>query len=280
MAVKNSNNKLADKQVTARYVVIPDTHGKLIYKPAWWCVLKTIEIIKPTGIIHLGDIGEWESCNHHKHKRVRQPDPHETSKSIIQDVKDINRYILDPLDEVCYHAGVMEKHITQGNHDRWIDYFVEKNPDYEHTSIMDAKGYLFKDVLRWDERNWKVYQAGKLLKIGHLNYYHGHLYGGIHHAWQHLLKMGVNVIYGHWHDLQTAHITHADGPKGAYSVGCLKSFDPCDNEWLENRPVNWAHVCTIVDYYGKGMFSVHPMSIINGHMTLNGQVLNGNGKKI
>lgn len=261
---------MAKKQRVTRYVVLPDTHGELVDRHALECVLKAIEIIKPYGVIHLGDIGEWESVNHHRYKRTRFPDPHEVAAGIRHDARMTRKYVLDPLDAACDRAGVKERHMITGNHDKWLDRFVEVNPDYADTRFDEASGYRFDQIFDWKNRGWAVHPCGKLLRIGSLNFYHGHLYGGIHHALNHLRRMGVNVVYGHWHDFQAVHVTHADGPKGAYSLGCLKRDDPESNEWLDHRPVNWAHMFGVVDFYHGGLFSVHAVPIIGGRCTLIG----------
>ena len=267
------------KQVIhARYIVIPDTHGELVDRAALECVLRAIDIIRPTGVIFLGDIGEWESVNHHRQKRFRTPEPGEVSANIRRDVRRVRKYVLDPIDEACDKAGVKEKHLTVGNHDKWLDYFVDSHPDYADTAFDEATGYRFDQIFDWERRGWTLHPCGKLLTIGKLNFYHGHLYGGIYHARNHLLKMGVNVVYGHWHDFQAMHITHARGPKGAYSLGCLKSCDPAANEWMGHRPTNWAHMFGVVDFYKNGLFSVHPVPIIFGRCSLIGtqEVIDGN----
>ena len=69
------NNRKKKESINKRYIVIPDTHGELVDRAALECVLQGIEIIKPTGIIHLGDVGEWSGVNQHRYKRKRTPDP-------------------------------------------------------------------------------------------------------------------------------------------------------------------------------------------------------------
>ena len=271
--------KLKGHGIQERFIVLPDTHGKLVDRPALECVLQAIEIVKPSGVIHLGDIGEWESVNHHRYKRSRFPDPHEVAVGIRKEAREVRKYILDPLDEVCDKANVKIKHMLEGNHDVWLDRFVDSSHDYADTTFDEATGYRFDQIFDWKARGWEHLPCGKLLKIGKLNFYHGHLYGGIHHARNHLLRMGVNIVYGHWHDYQVSTATHADGPKAAYSLGCLKSHESDDNSWLGNRPVNWAHMFGIVDFYQGGRFSVHPVPIIYGKCTLIGSNEVIDGKK-
>lgn len=267
----------ASKNIHARYIVIPDTHGNLVNRVALECVLQAIRIIQPTGIIFLGDIGQWDSVNHYRYKRIRQPDPAEIANGIRTDARQVRKYILDLIDEECDKLGIKEKYMLMGNHDRWLDHFVMANPDYADTVFDEATGYRFDQIFDWKRRHWKLLPCGKLLKIGELRFYHGHLYGGIHHARNHLLRMGVNIVYGHWHDFQAVHVTHANGPKGAYSLGCLCSCKPDDNLWLGYRPVNWAHMFGVVDFYQRGRFSVHPIPIIFGQCTIIGtqEVIDG-----
>ena len=83
-------------------------------------------------------------------------------------------------------------------------------------------------------------------------------------------------MYGHWHDLQQHSATHMDGPKSAWSIGCLKDMSDEANGWLGNRKINWAHAFAIVDFYEKGHFTVHIIQIIDGKTSLWGELINGN----
>lgn len=263
-------------QPTARAVVIPDTHAPLVDKAAFNCVLRAIELVKPTHVILLGDIGEWESVNHHRHKRIRKPDPQEVSHDVRCDVRAVRKQIIDPLDMVCAATKVKQKVLLTGNHDRWLDYFVEANPDYAHTTFDEASGYKFDQILDWKARQWQVEPCGKLYRFGRLHLYHGHLYGGIHHTRNHLQRMGVSLMYGHWHDVSYSSVTHADGVKGAWSLGCLKRLDDRANDWLERRPTNWSHAFAVVDQWGGGFFTVNPINIIDGRCALLGyEVIDG-----
>ena len=87
--------------------------------------------------------------------------------------------------------------------------------------------------------------------------------------------MGCNVMYGHWHDLQQMSATHEDGPKSAWSIGCLKDMSEDKNTWLGGRPINWAHAFAIVDFFKGGLFTVHIIQIINGKTSLWGELIEG-----
>ena len=56
-----------------RAVVCGDTHFPLHDQSAINCVLKAIKIVQPNVFIHLGDVGEWESCSSWKYKKIKRP---------------------------------------------------------------------------------------------------------------------------------------------------------------------------------------------------------------
>jgi len=135
--------------------------------------------------------------------------------------------------------------------------------------------YKFASAVKLKERGYKYYKFGKHLKIGKLYFYHGHQYGGQYHTANHIRKLGCNVMYGHWHDLQQMSATHMDGPKSAWSIGCLKDMSDEANGWLGNRKINWAHAFAIVDFFKGGLFTVHIIQIIKGRTSLWGELIEG-----
>jgi hypothetical protein len=161
-----------------------------------------------------------------------------------------------------------ERHFTEGNHDNWLNRFVERYPYLPQFRV--------KKALKLDERGYTYHPFGKFLKIGKLFFYHGHQYGGQYHAANHLRKLGCNIMYGHWHDLQQHSATHMDGPKSAWSIGCLKDMSSEANLWLDGRRINWAHAFAIIDFYGKGLFTVNVVQIIDGKCSIRGQLIDGN----
>ena len=255
-----------DKGVVKRVIVTPDKHFPLHDQPAINCLKKTIEIVKPDAYVDLGDVGEWEAFSHWKFKRRKAPPLEYLIKGFDKDVKDVNDG-MDQIDESLDKANCKEKHITEGNHDDWLNMSVAKYPyipQYRFANAVDLKG-----------RGYKYHKFGKFLKMGKLYLYHGHQYGGQYHTSNHLRKLGCNVMYGHWHDIQQMSATHMDGPKSAWSIGCLKDMKGEANAWLANRRINWAHAFAIVDFYAGGLFTVHIIQIIDGKTSLWGELING-----
>jgi hypothetical protein len=255
------------KSALRRAVVTPDKHFPYADMPAINVVCKAIQLVKPDIYIDLGDTGEWENFSHWKWKRKRKPPLEMLIPQLETDVIDVNDG-MDIIDESLDKVGCEEKHFCEGNHELWLQMFVEEHPYVSQ--------YATENALKLKERGYKFHPCGKLLKIGKMNFYHGHHYGGQYHAANHLRKLGGNVMYGHWHDVQYMSATHMDGAKGAWSIGCLKDMSADKNAWLGNRKINWGHAFAIVDFYDKGKFTVDVVQIIDGKATVWGELIDGN----
>ena len=258
--------KKNDKGVVQRAIVTPDKHFPLHDQKAINCLKMTIEIVRPYIYIDLGDVGEWEAFSAWKYKRRKTPPLEFLINDFKKDVKAVNKG-MDQIDESLDIVGCKEKYITEGNHDNWLNMCVERYPYIPQ--------YKFANAVQLKDRGYRYYSFGKHLKIGKLYFYHGHQYGGQYHTANHLRKLGCNIMYGHWHDLKQMSATHMDGPKSAWSIGCLKDMKADKNEWLSNRRINWAHAFAIVDFYTGGHFTVHIIQIINGKTSLWGELLDG-----
>ena len=254
------------KGVVRRAVVTPDKHFPLADMDAISCLKQAIEIVKPDIYVDLGDVGEWHGASHWQCKRKKRPPLEYQMPFIDQDVNEVNAG-MDLIDESLDKVNCKEKYMIEGNHDAWMNSFVDEHPF--------MKGYRFKDCVNLKERGYKYYPAGKYLKLGKLHLYHGHHFSGIHHTRNHLIRLGANIMYGHHHDLQQASVTHMDGVKSAWSIGCLKDMREEQNDWLGGRKINWSHAFAIVDFFAKGHFTVHVIQIIDGETSLWGELIKG-----
>ena len=257
-----------DNGVGKRVIVTPDKHFPLADIPAIKCLKGAIEIVKPDIYIDLGDVGEWKGASHWQWQKKKKPPLEYQMPSIYRDIKDVNEG-MDMIDESLDKANVKTKYMIEGNHDNWMNLFTKEHP------YLDTR---FPTVVKLKERGYKYYEMGKYLKIGKLYFYHGHHFASVHHAKNHLQKLGCNIMYGHHHDLQQHSMTHMDGVKSAWSIGCLKDMSDEENQWLGNRKHNWSHAFAIVDFYDKGLFTVHVIQIINGKTSLWGELIDGNKK--
>ncbi len=257
---------MSKKNPVRRAIVTPDKHFPLADMPAIKALCKAIEIVKPDIYIDLGDVGEWHGCSHWQWRKKKRPPIEYQLPFIDKDIKDVNSG-MDIIDESLDKVNCKEKYMIEGNHDDWMNRFTEEHP---------YLNYEFHKVVKLKERGYTFYQIGKYLKVGKLFFYHGHHFGGMHHSRNHLIRLGCNIMYGHHHDLQQSSVTHIDGVKSAWSIGCLKDMGDDKNAWLGNRKHNWSHAFSIVDFFENGYFTVHVIQIINGKTSLWGDVIDGN----
>ncbi|MDA7518154.1 hypothetical protein N8529_00130 [bacterium] len=255
----------AKKGIVKRAIITPDKHVPIHDKKALSVVKQAIKIVKPDIYVDLGDLGEWASCSRFKWKTRKKPPLEHILPDVYKDIEDVNSF-LDEMDKVLDSVGCKERHITTGNHDEWLNTFNQEHP---------YLGLSFKKACKFQERGWKCHPAGKYLKLGKLYVYHGHHYASAHHAANHLRKLGCNIMYGHHHGLQQASVTHIDGPKSAWSVGCLKDMSSEQNKWLGNKQTNWSHAFAVVDFYKGGKFTVHIIQIVDGQASLWGELITG-----
>ena len=256
------------KGVVKRAIITPDKHFPLADIPAINCVKKAIEIVKPDIYVDLGDVGEWHGSSHWQWRKKKRPPLEYQLPFIEDDIVEVNKG-MDMIDESLDKANCKERYMIEGNHDDWMNRFVEEHPYLEER-------YRFDKCVKLKERGYTYYPMGKYLKIGKLVMYHGHHFAGIQHTRNHLMRLGCNIMYGHHHDIQQSSVTHIDGQKSAWSLGCLKDMSAEQNSWLGGRQHNWSHAFAIVDFFNGGLFTVHVMQIINGMTSLWGELIDGN----
>ena len=248
-----------------RAIVTPDKHFPFEDKAAIKVLCKAIELVKPDIYIDLGDTGEWESVSHWQWKKKKRPPLEYQLPFVVKEIEDVNKG-MDTIDKSLDKAGTKERHLCEGNHDDWLNMFAHENPYLKDRMLV-------KHALKLKERGYKYHKIGKMLKIGKINFYHGHHFAGVHHTRNHLIRLGGNVMYGHHHDIQQSSVTHMDGVKSAWSIGCLKDMRAEANAWLGNREHNWQHAFAIVDFHPNRNFNVTVHQIVNGVSTVDGKVL-------
>ena len=244
-----------------RGFVIPDQHFPLHSKSAISVVLQALNIVKPDLFINLGDVGEWNSVSAWKYKKIKRPPLEFVLEEVDKEISEVNRG-LDAFDSILDKNDCKHKIMCAGNHDEWLDAFVEAHP-----YLTD---YTFRNACNLDDRGYSYHCYNDTVKIGKLTFIHG-AYATTYHAKKTLEAYGENIIYGHTHDIQRHTLTKLGGTIGAWSMGCLKDMSAEKNKWLKGRLHNWNHAFGIIDWFKNGDFKVEVIEIINGKTTLWGQ---------
>jgi len=254
-------------KVREQVVIFPDIHFPHEDKKALSCALAVLEYVKPKSFLLLGDFAENEEASHWKYQKVKRPRLEDQLKFIDEELELVNKG-LDLIDESCKKAKVKYKICTEGNHEIWLKNLCDEHPYLK-------RQYMPKIAFKMNERGYAYHPYGKYIKIRNskLWAYHGGHYNGVNHPRSHLQNLGINVLYGHTHDSMKSVVTHMDGAKMAFSMGCLCNME---KEFLKNRKTNWTHNVGVLDIFSNGNFNLNTLTIINGYTSLNGKVIHGN----
>ena len=150
---------------------------------------------------------------------------------------------------------------NDGNHEKRLEsYVASKAPELVKLFGMDIPTQLElaeHDIIHVPEH--------KVARFGKLWIAHGHELGlksgTVNIARQVRMRVGVNVIFGHWHKQQVDTSRNlADEVHGAWAVGCLAYLKPRYTGVLNQ----WTQGAATVDLNDDGSFQVSPFQIVDG----------------
>lgn len=249
------------------YVVLHDLHYPLHSKKTFNAVLEFIKDVKPAGICLAGDQFDNQEISHHT---INQPIYRERA-AYQRNTTGFMRDILEPLER---SLGRGEKVWQLGNHDDWERQFIESHPELE--GIIERP-----ELLKLEQRGWKIIPLGHSYKIGELNVIHGEIVSGIGNqvsgtpAKKALEIYNENVLLGHTHSPQSfSKVSPVEQKKKkmAWVAPCMCEVNPV---YLKNRPTSWITGFTVVELRDKGLFNLFPIIVIDGEFSYGGKLYKG-----
>lgn len=259
-------SKLGDNDVF-RMLVMPDAHTPEHDPAAVEAFIQFGEWYKPHGIINIGDFMEMEAVSHWPARDLR---PRRLAPQIQEGKK-----ILQTIDE-RFGPQLVFKYFLIGNHEDWLDqYIVAKVPELFDGIQELGVNFGVAHLLGLADRGYSIIPLNEILSIGdHCHFIHGY-YTNRYHANKHLDVFGVNIYYGHLHDVQSTTQVSVKGVHEAMSLGCLRDLNA---PFLKGRPNNWTHAFGIFEFRKDGQFTRYVPIIINGKFSFAGKLFDGNAK--
>lgn len=248
-----------------RIVVLPDTHSPDVDWESLNPVLSFIRYYKPTHLVHLGDLCNFDALSKYEPRNVEA-----TKNTLDEEVKSAND-LIDKLEKAVGRKCI--KTITGGNHcARYPRYKV--NHGFKTEISMLHKFTSWQEEYNLPKRGWESCEYGQWVTIGHIVFTHGWFIGGSH-AKRHLALFHKCIIYGHTHEWQIATGTGIDSlPIVSASIGTLSNHDL--SYLVGKPPVNWCSMFAYIDMRADGSFTPHFVTVINSRFIEYGKEFGGN----
>ena len=254
-------------------VIIPDSHGNLISRPAAAAFLHDLKRIAPKEIVMLGDHLDCGGflAQHHTMGYVAECDT-----SYEEDVASTN----DFLDEIQKAAPAARIHYIEGNHESRVEkWCVTKALRNKRDAGMLLRAFGPEAVLELQQRGITYYRTNGryhdvvvpgTIKLGECHFTHGFGFGR-NATMDHVCKAGASIVHGHTHRSQGAVIrTIGAGVVAGYCPGTLAQLQPM---YAHNRPTDWSHGYGVQIVDKSGQFIHLNVPIINGRSLLRGGIL-------
>ena len=212
-------------------------------------------------VIQLGDFMDHDSISHHNIGQLRKIE----GKTLFADYA-VGNAILDRWQKIARKAKIT---IIEGNHDFRPEKLVDAQPqlaglvETEHGLNLRKRGIRY--VRFWSE--------GQKYQIGNAYFIHGR-YTNEHHAKKHVSRYGVNVFYGHLHDVQCYPLVLQGEDKTivGQSMGCLCRYD---QSWMQGLPSNWQQAWAEFNFFPDGFFNYYTTRIFKNRFVWRGKVYQG-----
>jgi len=251
----------ASKSKTKNVLVIPDLQVPYEDKRSLNAVEQVMGYESWDEIIQIGDFLDLDCISTFNEKRLRT-----IAKKTIQKDFDAGNAILDRWQKLAPKAKIT---ILEGNHDERMLRYIDANPQLEGSIEVPRGLNLEKRGVRWVP-SWS---QGDIYQIGNAYFTHGQ-YVNEHHAKKHVIRFGVNIFYGHTHDVQqySAVLLGEDKTIVGQSLGCLCRYD---QSYLKGSPTNWQQAFASFHFFGDGFFTSNIVRIFKNRFYYNGRVYKG-----
>lgn len=247
----------------------PDIHYPVTHWPTFKALLSFLDGNHIDKFIFGGDMFDNLEISPHtkgKHKLRFE------AKTLDINAKGFDQKVLKPI-EARLDKNT-EKIWIDGNHDNWLQQYIEEHPEVE--------GSLERqNVLRLEERGWEYKPCGQVIKHGKLMFAHGETLSGFgNQVTGRPAKKAVdcycgNIVFAHFHtlDIYTKVMPFDDSQKWiGVSSPCIGDTNA---HYLRNRPTSFLNGFVLVEFRPDGSFNIFPIVVTDGQFSYAGKTYKG-----
>lgn len=226
---------------------------------AWQVVLEFAKDFKPHTFIFGGDLLDAGAISHHNKGKPGRTE----GLKLLADTEECYDKVVKPIEALKIPRMV----IIKGNHDAWVDDFIDDYPALE--GIVS-----FEKLLHLDK--WTVVPQGDAFNLGRLTFVHGdQLKGGEGVAKAAVTAYERSIRFGHFHTLaahtKTSVLDYKLGKTGI-SIPCLCKKGPSYGKGAPNKWIQGFNYGYLDD---KGNYNDYVPIILDGKTVINGRTYKG-----
>lgn len=255
-----------------RAIIIPDIHAPFHDKKS----LRAVEYFmadktqKWDYYVNLGDLMDFDQLSSFNKEKLRKLE----GRNLFKDYEIANE-ILDRHQDILLKKNPdTEFALLEGNHEERIERLLDKEPNFQGIMEVEIRLRLKERNIRWI----RCWTQRELYRIGKLYFTHGD-YLSKYHAHKMVEAYGINIAYGHTHDIQNHTKTFKRDNKSQTIMGqsCGYLADPNKLDYIKNRPTNWTQAVAVAEFQDNGNFNLVVISIINHQFSYNGTLYTPKG---
>lgn len=250
---------------TSLGVILADIHHPEYSLPAFKAVLSFIEHNKDIidSVDLLGDNMDCVNISRHTEGKPRL----RTRGGLTKDFSRFDRDILKPIEAVI--RPKTKKRFFLGNHEDWLEQWLDKNPEFEGM-------FSFDKTLNLTARGWEVVPQGESRRLGKAYLLHGDQIGSSTYVAKKLVEtFCATAIMGHVHTASSftkaSHIKAEDKWMG-FTLPTLGTVAP---KYAKGRPNAFLHGFGIVEVWPNDFVNVYIPIILGGSFSYGGRLYTG-----
>lgn len=242
-----------------RWVILSDIHHPEVCTPAFRAVLDFIAKNKTDGVVLLGDNMNCENISRHTKGKPRL----RTRGGLLSDFTMFNRDILLPIEKAAPKA---KKVFFLGNHEDWLEQWLDENPEFEDLISFDA-------ALSLTAREWQIVPQGEFYMLGKAYLIHGDAVGsGAYVAKKLVESYCATAIMGHVHTASMMTKTSQVKKRDKWIGVTLPTLGTVSPKYAKGQPNTWLNGFGIVEVQEDGFVNVYIPIIFDGIFSFGGVI--------